>query len=251
MHTPKNLATAQLLLEARRSGDLLAALSDESMPRDAADAYAIQDIVTNSLGATGGWKVGARGPGAQANCAPLPRDLIYASPAAISASERGRCAVEAEIAVLLKQDLPPKSSAYTRVEVIAAVASLHPTLEVVSSRFAATPASPLAVLADNLSNGSLVVGQGRTHELEIDQTRQAVELYFDAEQVAAATGGNPAGDIWELLTWLANHAAMRCGGLRSGQIITTGSCTGLTFAKRGTRVKAVFPGLGAVELLVE
>ncbi|HTD03797.1 2-keto-4-pentenoate hydratase [Undibacterium sp.] len=251
MHTSKNLAAAQLLLEARRSGELLAGLSDENMPHDAADAYAIQDIVTNSLGETGGWKVGARGPGMQANCAPLPRSLIYDAPAPISAEGRGRCAVEAEIAILLKQDLPPKSTAYTRAEVIAAVASLHPALEVVSSRFAATPGNPLASLADNLSNGALVVGLGRTEEIEIDQTGQAVELYFDAEQVVAATGGNPVGDIWELLTWLANHAAMRCGGLRKGQFITTGSCTGLTFAKPGTRVKAVFPGLGVVELLVE
>ncbi len=251
MHTPKNLAAAQLLLEARRSGILLAALTEETMPQDAADAYAIQDIVTNSLGEIGGWKVGARGPGMQANCAPLPLDLVYASPAAVSATGRGRCAVEAEIAVRLKQDLPLKASPYTRAEVVAAVASVHPALEVVCSRYAAAPANPLAGLADSLSNGALVVGQGRTTDLEIDQTLQAVELYFDAEQVELATGGNPACDIWELVTWLANHASTRCGGLRSGQIITTGSCTRLTFAKPGTRVKAMFPGLGVVELLVE
>ncbi|GGC61319.1 2-keto-4-pentenoate hydratase [Undibacterium terreum] len=251
MHTPRNLAAAQLLLEARRSGTLLATLDDDAMPQDAADAYAIQDIVTSSLGETGGWKVGARGPGMQANCAALPRSLIHESPVPISAAGRGRCAVEAEIALLLKQDLPLKSSAYTRAEVIAAVASLHPTLEVVSSRFSSTQSNPLAGLADSLSNEALVVGPGRTTDIEIDQTLQAVELYFDVEQVVAATGGNPVGDIWELVTWLANHAAMRCGGLRSGQIITTGSCTGLTYAKPGTRVKAVFPGLGVVELLVE
>ncbi|MES2073414.1 MAG: fumarylacetoacetate hydrolase family protein [Pseudomonadota bacterium] len=251
MHTPKNLATAQLLLEARRSGELLAALTDDTMPHDAADAYAIQDIVTNSLGEIGGWKVGARGPGMQANCAPLPSKLIYDTHAAVSAAGRGRCAIEAEIAVRLKQDLPPKLSPYTRSEVLAAAGSLHPTLEVVCSRFASAQTNPLAGLADSLSNGALIVGEGRVDEIEIDQATQAVELYFDAEKVADATGGNPVGDIWALVTWLANHAALRCGGLRAGQIITTGSCTGLTFAKPGTRVKAVFPGLGVVEMLVE
>ncbi|WP_394779927.1 2-keto-4-pentenoate hydratase [Undibacterium sp.] len=251
MHTQKNLAAAQLLLEARRSHTPLTSLTDETMPHDAADAYAIQDIVTHSLGKIGGWKVGARAPGAQPNCAPLPDSLVYPSPALVAAESKGRCAIEAEIAMLLKHDLPLRATPYTREDVIAAVASLHPTLEVVSSRFAAAPSSPLAGLADSLSNGGLVVGQGRTENLEIDQTQQSVELYFDAEQVAATTGGNPVGDIWELLVWLANHAALRCGGLRAGQIITTGSCTGLTFAKPGTRVKAIFPGLGAVELLVE
>jgi 2-keto-4-pentenoate hydratase len=77
-----------------------------------------------------------------------------------------------------------------------------------------------------------------------------VKLSFGAKAVADATGGNPAGDIWRLLAWLANHAAQHHGGLRAGQIITTGSCTGLLFPETNATVSAVFSGIGSVEALL-
>jgi 2-keto-4-pentenoate hydratase len=239
------------LLQARRSGELLSPKMHGANRLDYADAYAVQDLVTQHLGPTGGWKVGARGPNVLPNCAPLPAHAIYASPRALTVCAKGRCAVEAEIALRLKKDLPLRATPYGRADVIDAVGSIHAAIEVVGSRYAESPDNDMLGLADSLSNSALIVGPARMHELEIDQQTQAAELYFNAERVAVAYGGNPVGDIWELVVWLANHAAARCGGLLEGQVITTGSCTGLAYAKPGTRVKAVFPGLGVAELLVE
>jgi 2-keto-4-pentenoate hydratase len=50
-----------------------------------------------------------------------------------------------------------------------------------------------------------------------------------------------------LLTWLANHTNVRSGGLRRGDIVTTGSWTGLRFVASGARVEAAFPGIGGVD----
>ncbi|MGH8809794.1 MAG: 2-keto-4-pentenoate hydratase, partial [Noviherbaspirillum sp.] len=118
-------------------------------------------------------------------------------------------------------------------------------IEVVSSRFADfRKQDGLSLLADALSNGAFVYGAGKTEGFQIDQSRQEVHLYFDDRQVANTVGGNPAQDILRLLTWLANHTAARCGGLRAGQMVTTGSCTGLLFADPQTEVLASFRGLG-------
>lgn len=249
MKVPKTSAIAELLLEARRNRNQISVLPAEFLPDDPTEAYEVQDLVAEALGPVGGWKVGAKGPHMPPSCAPLPTSLMYPSPAALPARDYGTRGIEAEIAVRLDKDLPPRYEPYTTAEVIASVGSVHPAIEIVTSRYASTLApNPLAGLADALSNGGFVYGPGRTTSIAIDQTAQAVELYFNDRQVAAGVGGNPVGDIWPLITWLANHAAERDGGLRAGQIITTGSCTGMLRADPGTRVKAVFPGLGEVEL---
>jgi len=63
--------------------------------------------------------------------------------------------------------------------------------------------------------------------------------------------GNPAGDPLRLLAWLANEGAHSLGGLRAGQWVTTGSCTGTVLVAPGTRVVADFPGLGRAELVFD
>ncbi len=40
------------------------------------------------------------------------------------------------------------------------------------------------------------------------------------------TGSNTSGDLMRLVPWLANEGAVRTGGLKAGQWITTGSWTG-------------------------
>ena len=51
-----------------------------------------------------------------------------------------------------------------------------------------------------------------------------------------------------LLTWLANVGSRSLGGLRAGQWVTTGSCTGTILVAPGTTVVAEFPCLGRAEL---
>ena len=57
-----------------------------------------------------------------------------------------------------RQALAPRAQPYTREEILAA-ASLHPTIEIVDSRYRDFRSlDRLQVLADNVSNGALVYG---------------------------------------------------------------------------------------------
>jgi 2-keto-4-pentenoate hydratase len=251
MKQSKIEVAARLLLTARFDEKPLVALPPECVPDNAKQAYAIQDAVAAALGPVGGWKVGGRGPMAEPACAPLPTALIYAAPHEFSLLTGKPFGVEAEIAFRLKQDLPLRERPYSASEVIAAIGSLHPAIEIVESRYVdSRQIDALSKLADSQSNGALVYGVGRCDRLAIDQTIQPVELYFNERKVVDVVGGNPAGDVLRLLVWLANHLATRCGGLRAGQIVTTGSCTGLLLVEADTQVNALFQELGTVELSV-
>lgn len=239
---------AALLLDARRDRRPLACLPEPARPVDAAAAYAIQDEVLNALGGIGGWKVGAASPHAEPGCSPLPAEGVVPSGHAFEPAAFRMNGLEAEIAFTLARDLPPRNAPYGERDLLAALAAVHPAIEVVESRFADVKAvDALSALADFASHGALVVGPGRATDLRVDQTRQRVMLESGDARLYEGTGGNAAGDVMRLLVWLANHAAARCGGLRAGQVITTGSCSGLTFARPPALVRATLEGLGSCE----
>jgi 2-keto-4-pentenoate hydratase len=244
-------AATALLLDARRTRRLPGALPPEARPADAAAAYAIQDELVAALGGIGGWKVGAASPTAEPGCSPLPASGIVPSGHVFARHAFGLNGLEAELAFTLGRDLPPRTAPYAEADVLAALRSVHPVIEIVDSRFADMRAvDPLSALADFASHGALVVGPGRAAALHLDQTTQAVRLEAGDALLYEGVGGNAAGDVFRLLAWLANHAAARCGGLRAGQIVTTGSCSGLTFARPPARVRAMLAGLGRCEAVL-
>ena len=93
----------------------------------------------------------------------------------------------------------------------------------------------LALLADNGSNGAFCYGAAVRDWRGVDFLRQPVTLVIDGKEVASAVGGNAAGHPRRLLGWLANHCARRGRGIAAGDIVTTGTHTGLLFAAPGGR----------------
>ncbi len=242
-------AAADLLLQARRDRRQLTALPDQWRPRTRDRAYAIQDAVAEQSGGVAGWKTGAPEPDAEPIAAPLFADIVHRSPATIPASALHMIGIEAEVAFKLGQDLPPRDADYGREEVSDAVASLHPAIEVVDSRIRDWQAAgELWRLADNQTNGAFVYGAGLSDWREIDFAALPVRLEIDGAVAVTAVGGNPAGDPLRLVTWLANHCTRRGRPLRAGEIVTTGSCTGLLFVQPGAVVAATFAGLGDVRV---
>jgi 2-keto-4-pentenoate hydratase len=227
----------------------VAALPDELRPANEAQAYAIQQALSPRLGAIGGWKVGAAGPDAPCTCAPMPVDGFHRAPARLPATTwRGR-GVEAEVAVRLGHSLTPRAAPYTRAEVLAAIDTCHPAIEVVQSRFA-DPAHQdrLSMLADFSAHGCFVYGPEAPGWREVDLAAEAVRLSFQGRHAAGRTA-NPGGDMVRLIQFLADEGAVWAGGLLAGQFITTGSWTGLTFPEIGETVRAEFDHLGAAELV--
>ncbi len=239
---------ARLLLSARRDPtQKLHTLPEAVRPRTEAQAYAVQHAIMAELGAIGGWKVGSPGPDGPMNCSPLPAAGIQHSPGtAPRASLRG---VEAEIGVLFAHDLPPRERPYTAAEVGAAIASAHPMIEVLDSRYTDPDAvgDPLSLLADSMSHGGLVLGAAIPEWGAIDLAREGVRLKVDGVEVKAGRG-NPAGDMMRLLVWMANTGARWAGGLRAGQVVTTGSWTGKDIVPPGGTAEIVFDRCGSAKV---
>src|SRR3954454_23901230 len=156
--TPQQIETAAAALAAGRSGTPIAAIPDAARPQSEADSYQIQDAVMRRLGETaGGWKVGYS-PEGGIFCAPIYASKVLASPASLPAAGLHVIGIECEIGFRVNRDFPERGRPYDIDEVLAA-SSMHPTIEVVDSRYQDFRAlDRLQVLADNFSNGALVYG---------------------------------------------------------------------------------------------
>ena len=243
-------ALAEALVRARQGGQRLGVLTADLAPATAEDAYAAQEAVIRRLGAAvAGWKVGAHDATGAPSAAPLFADLVASSPARLPAAAASLRGVEAEIALRLGRDLPARAAPYGEDDAWAAVDTLHVAIELLDSRYVDRKAAgELAALADNLTNGGFCYALAVRDWRGVDFLRQPAELLVNGETAARAVGGNPAGHPRRLLAWLANHCAARGRPLARGQIVTTGSHTGLVIAPPGATVTARFTGLGEATL---
>jgi len=228
------------LIDARRTGRLLDALPASCKPETLEDAFAIQDATVAALGETvAGWKVsivdGRTVYGA------IMASRVFESGAHIEAAKMPLLGVEAEIAFRFARDLPPGK--YSYVDVANAVAAFA-AIEIVDSRFRTYPDLPIMDRnADCVSNGGFVRGPGAAHWRTLDLANIAVTLTIGSQAIVRRNGGHPAGD--PLLPAVALVNALP-GGVKAGQIVTTGTYTGLNFAKPGQAVAATFEGFGTV-----
>jgi 2-keto-4-pentenoate hydratase len=241
---------AALLVDAHRSLRPLDRLPEALRPASVADAYEIQDEVSRALGPIGGWKVGMSSPTAEPNCAPVYREHILPAGAVLDPARYHGLALEIEFAFRLRRDLPPQPGGYEYDEIVEAVDFL-PLIEVLGSRYRdRTAVSAVEQLADANANGAFIPGSPIAHWRDLDFRTLTVELSIDGKVVQSACGTHPAGDPIRLVIWLADHAARRCGGLKAGDIVTTGSLQGATPIGAGSTAFGDWGVWGRVELEV-
>jgi 2-keto-4-pentenoate hydratase len=244
--TPDQIERAAAALVAARKGSAIASLPADAIPQTEADSYRIQEAVIAKLGETvGGWKVGISPLGGHF-AAPIYASMVRSSPASLPASGFKLLGIECEIGFRFNQALPVRPQPYTRHEVLAA-ASLHPTIEIVDSRYQDFRSlDRLLVLADNFSNGGLVYGPAAANWDGIDLAHPPIAVTADGKHFADCTGLR-AGTPIELLLAAVAHANGR-GGIAAGTVITTGTHTGLVFTEPGVRIVADYGRLGRVEV---
>ena len=241
------LEAANLLLDARRTLTPIADLPVNLQPTTMAEVYFIQDTLAVAYGTIGGWKVGAPTPDATPLAAPMPAAWMGANGTTLSGHRfRG---LEAEVAFLLKADLPHRSTPYSDEEVYAAVASCHPAIEILESGLLDPITAPkMSMLADLQMHGGFIHGPATPAWPSIDFLTEHVALIVSGAVRVERIGSNTSGNLLRLLPWLANQGATRTGGLRAGQWITTGSWTGATTAITGASVNAEFTHVGRVDV---
>lgn len=247
MDTRRIDRAATLLVEARRSGTLLAGLGTDALPASVADAHAIQDAVTAALGRP----VGAFKAMAPTNGDPtrgvIYADTVHASPARMRAAEVPQCGVEGEVAFVFRRDFPGPAAAYSRDEVGAGVDACA-AIEVVTSRYRDSDrATALEKLADSISNGGFVHASPAAEWRSLDLGKLRVTLTVNGATVLEQLGGHPTGDPLGVVVALVNLMRGQ-GGVRVGQFVTCGSYTGLRYLKPGDVCGVRFEGLGSAEV---
>lgn len=243
---PESEARAASAIDvADRTAARLERLPASSSPGSAAEALAVQErVVALSAEQVGGWKV-ARMDDVVTWGAIYTRD-IHDSPARIPAQRYPLRGVEAEIGLRLKTDIPRGGEEIT-VERLPDLLEPVPVFEIVNSRFLDYRGTPaLDRLADRMSNGGLVVGRWLAAPPR-DLACLFVRLTRDSETVFDGTGGHARGDpLIPALEFLAARR-MDCD-FRAGQIIATGTLSGLVFGEPGETYRADFGSIGQVEV---
>lgn len=243
-------ALAANLIEARRSGNRIAALDAAEAPSSSDEAYAVQEAMLRRLGGViAGWKAGAPNPETEPQAAPLLADRMQASPARFAPLPNALRTVEAELAFSFARDLPPRPEPYGEDEVWEAVEAMHVAIEILESSFVDRRRAPeFAPLADLQNNGGFCFGPPIPEWRRLDVRTPRAVLLIDGKEVRRAASGTPGGHPRRLLAWLANHAARRGHPLKRRDIVTTGSHTGMYDAPAGAQVSARFEGVGEASL---
>ncbi len=231
---------ARIILGAYAAGRRVPRLDPALRPQELGAAYAIQDRVILHGGPVGGWKVGRNPVDGLDTCAPLLKFRIFAGGCVPAPADLLGTGLEIEFAFRVGDDLPKREHPYEIDEIRAAIDGFLPLVELVGGRFEDRASlSPLEQLADGFG-AAVIVGDRVSSWREIDFRTLRAELWIDGIRRQVARDCHPAGDPLELVTWLANHLAGRTatGGLRRGQVVTTGGLAGVTAVTGGERVEA-------------
>lgn len=256
---------AALLWQHWQARTRLANLPSACRPASRAQGYAVQAALAGLTGQpVAGWKIAATSTAGQAHIhvsGPLPgrilRSFVHAQGEVVPLRGNRMRVVEPEYAFRLATDLPPRAEPRSLDEVMAAVASLHPSFEVPDSRFSDfTQAGEAQLLADDACCGRFLFGPAAPEgwrSLDLASHRvQATVTSADGRVRLQRDGEGRAvlGDPRLALQWLANALSGFGLGLREGDYASVGTCMVPLAIEPGDRVQADYGVLGrlAIEL---
>jgi 2-keto-4-pentenoate hydratase len=250
-------AAARTLHEHWQAGTKLAALKPAQRPLNRADGYAIQAAIERcSAGGLFGWKIAATSEAGQKHInvkGPmagriLAETVIADGGTALMAGNEMRVA-EPEFAFRMRIDLPPRQTPYSMREVLDAVDTLHPAIEIPDSRFADfIGAGEAQLIADNACAHRFVLGPATTADWRaMDLIEHRPVLTLRGERFVGH-GRNVLGDPRVALTWLANELRELGIELKAGRVVTTGTCHPPLPIQAGDLCAADFGTLGKVSV---
>lgn len=252
-------AASRVLYEHWRAGTKVDELGP-LRPRDRAEGYAIQaELESRSSRKLFGWKIAATSEAGQKHinvAGPMAGRILGESVIADggTASMKGNemRVGEPEFAFRMGRDLPPRSSPYDVEEVLDAVESLHPAIEIPDSRFADfVRAGEAQLIADNACAHLFVLGASASADWRSVDLREERPMITLGGQRYLGHGSNVLGDPRVALAWLANELRELGITLRAGQVVTTGTCHPPLPIQAGDCLSADFGALGNVSVRFE
>lgn len=246
--------TAQQLWQARCEGRVISPVSFAS--EDA--AYEAQGQLSEcSTSKVCGYKIGATLPPAlellnlsEPFFGPLFDSHCKTNGSDIALAPVQKNMLETEFAVGLTSDLPAQTAEYSLEDAMNAVGWVAGAFEIVGIRFDTEfKGAGRMFIADSGANVDFVMGDKYEDWRSLDLSCHPASLAINGEEVAS---GHSGMSIWEHtigpVAWLANHRVMKTRGLKAGDIITTGSCTGMKPVAPGDEASADFGPLGQVNV---
>ena len=254
---PEEEALVALLVEANRDRRLIERVPEPLLPRDENAAYRVANAVAARLGVDiGGWKIGATAAGnlhdlgaSRPILGRIPRRNILRSPARLRFDALMTPVQECEFAFELAEDLGSRAVPWTPADLVPRIRALFPAVEVGERRLSRRhPVPILMLIADNSAAGHLVLGPPVDDWPSRDLAAAHVSLSIDGVPSASGFGRDVLGHPLQALAWMANEGALAGRSLKRGDIVSTGSCTGMTPVARDTTSRADFGPFGNVEV---
>ena len=253
-------AASKTLHDHWRAGTKFSGLDDRLRPRDRIEAYAIQaGIEQYSSESLFGWKIAATSAAGQKHinvdgpmAGRILAETVIADGGTASMAGNEMRVTEPEFAFRMRVDLPARATPYTVQQVLDAVDTLHPAIEIPDSRFADfVSAGAPQIIADNACAHLFVLGAATTSKwrtLDLVEEKPVITLRGKKH---IGHGKNVLGDPLIALTWLANELRELGVTLRAGEVVTTGTCHPPLPIQSGDVFEADFGVIGKVSYRFE
>ena len=231
-------------------------LPEHCRPATAEEGRAVQALWPAVAGdRIAGWKIAATSTAGQQHIAvpgpiagPVFERRVMGDGAVVSLATNGMRVAECEIVFGIGRTLAPRAAPYGRAEVLAAVASLHPGIELPDSRFRAFErAGGNQLIADAACCNDMILGDAVEPDARVDELPAlCVRATVSDGRQPQGLGRNVLGDPVEALVWLVNELASTGRTLHAGQFVTTGACVPPIPVLPGQSVEADFGWIGRI-----
>ena len=226
-------AASKSLHDHWRAGTKLDAIDAALRPHDRAEGYAIQAAIEHySSGKLFGWKIAATSEAGQKHldvdgpmAGRILSETVLPDGGTALMAGNGMRVGEPEFAFRMSRDLPPRATPYTVGEVLDAVGTFHPAIEIPDSRFADfVTAGAAQIIADNACAHLFVLGPATAANWRTLNLVEEKPLITLRGKQYIGHGKNVLGDPRLALAWLANELRELGLTLQAGEVVTTGTC---------------------------
>lgn len=243
-----------------QKGERCDRLPEDIAPKSRGEGYAIQALVERrSAEPLVAWKIAATSLAGQKHIGvdgPLAgryiAERVVKSGSTIPFGDNHMKVAEVEFAFRLGKDLPPRKTPYAKDEVLTAVASLHPAIEIPDSRYEhfETVGAP-QLIADNACAHWLVIGDA-AHESwrALDLAAYQPTGRLEGKGEWQGLGANVLGSPMIALTWLVNELSSLNIAAKKGQYVSTGTCLTPMKIMSGDHVIGDFGAFGKVDVFL-
>ena len=249
---------AELIWQLWNAGEVINDLPFDLKPRTRAQGYAVQaQFAGMSKRPLFGWKVAATSKAGQEHIGvsgPIAGRILAErafedGDELVFGANRMRVA-EPEFAFCFGKALQPRRIEYTMEDILDAVATLHPSIEVPDSRFDNfATVGEAQLIADNACAHEFVLGPATdTDWRAIDLSQHKASAEVVGGEVHDGIGSNVLGDPREALLWLVKEVMSLGYTIEAGQVVTTGTCAEPLDIEPGNEVIADFGDLGQVSI---